>query len=547
MSTIGSLVIGLLLIFVPAARADVPFRTVALSGDAVPGIPETGNFLSFDTPVINNNGTVAFHAVINGPGINSSNEEGMWVENGSSLDLIARRGDTAPDSAGQKYYYLLGPLLGDDGKSAFTGIYSNGSSAGVFASAPGTTRLVARNGEPAPGLPDGVLLATPMSSDSSVISEPAVNASGQTAFYSHLSGLFGSNVGLWSEGSGSLSLVTRQGASAPGTASGVTFSSFGSGAIGSGTWPAFNDDGKTAFAATLAGPGVGISNSQGIWSEASGSLSLVVRGGNGAPGTEPGVTFHSSFSDPIINNRGDVLFQDLLQGPGVSSSNNSGLWLADAGGTVGLVARKGSSAPTMPAGVNWGDFDVGSLRLGGSGAATFSSSLSGPSIDASNNSSAWLFAGDQFHLIAREGDPATGLEAGVLFGDSLSLYSINRDDLVVFGAKLTGSGVGSANDYALYSRDSSGVFRLIVREGDLIEVSPGIFKTVQTYGASFSDGNEDGHHRSLNEQGDYVFGLRFTDGTRGLFVATIPEPATLVLWMFGACLLRRSRPTIRKS
>lgn len=59
-------------------------------------------------------------------------------------------------------------------------------------------------------------------------------------------------------------------------------------------------------------------NSAGIWSEGSDSLSLVVRAGDAAPGTEPGVVFshfdtHSAL--PVVfNDAGQIAFSGSLTG-----------------------------------------------------------------------------------------------------------------------------------------------------------------------------------------------------------------------------------------
>jgi len=116
----------------------------------------------------------------------------------------------------------------------------------------------------------------------------ALNPVGQSAYRTLLVGdsVDSSNEeGIWSEGTGSLSLVARAGDHAPGTPSEVVYSRlFG---------PAFNSIGQTAFIAFLTGDGLdGVSN-QGVWSEGSGTLSSVALTGEHAPGTSADVLFRS--------------------------------------------------------------------------------------------------------------------------------------------------------------------------------------------------------------------------------------------------------------
>src|SRR5262245_20753318 len=94
---------------------------------------------------------------------------------------------------------------------------------------------------------------------------PVLNESGQTAFI----GMSNTN-GIWSEGSGSLSLVAKMGGSAPGI-SGATFSSLGA---NSHDYFNLNDVGTFAFAATVSTPGSS-TPSRGIWEQNSGGLSLL--------------------------------------------------------------------------------------------------------------------------------------------------------------------------------------------------------------------------------------------------------------------------------
>ena len=92
-----------------------------------------------------------------------------------------------------------------------------------------------------------------------------LNDAGQTAFHGTLtgSGMDTTNdVGIWSEGSGSLALVAREGSQAPGTPSGVNYSDIYLPSV-------LNHVGQTAFCRLISSDG-----GSGIWSEGSGSLAL---------------------------------------------------------------------------------------------------------------------------------------------------------------------------------------------------------------------------------------------------------------------------------
>jgi hypothetical protein len=139
-----------------------------------------------------------------------------------------------------------------------------------------TVRTVALSGQSAPGTPSGVNFYFSDSSDFPFT--PALNDAGQTAFFARLIGggvINGTNdEGIWSEGSGSLALVARQGSPAPGTPSDVNFNNFLA-------HPSLNDAGQTAIWATLTGNGVDSTNGRGIWAtDRTGVLQLIARTGD---------------------------------------------------------------------------------------------------------------------------------------------------------------------------------------------------------------------------------------------------------------------------
>ena len=131
----------------------------------------------------------------------------------------------------------------------------------------------------------------------------------------------------------------------------MNFSSFTGGQF------ALNNAGQTAFAGLLVGGGVDASNDQGVWSESSGNLALVAREGSHAPGTPSGVNFGGEgFSNPVLNDVGQTAFQARLAGSGVDVTNGFGIW-SEGTGSLALVARGGDHAPGTPSGVKFESFD----------------------------------------------------------------------------------------------------------------------------------------------------------------------------------------------
>jgi hypothetical protein len=335
--------------------------------------------------------------------------------------------------------------------------------------------------------------------------------------------------GIWSEGSGTLALVAREGDQAPGTPSGVTYENL--------RLPVLNDAGQTAFSASLTGNGVDGANNGGIWCGDSGNLTLVARSGEHAPGTPSGVNFDfATHTDVVINNAGQTAFNSSLAGVGVDATNNEGIWL-EGSGSLRLVARRGSHAPGTPNGTNFAILLYPVLNDAGQTAFR--------AILTSGESGIWSEGTGELALVARGGMQAPGTPSGVTFSSVANqMHSplLNSAGQTAFFGLLTGSGVDSRNNEGIWATDPRGLLRLIAREGDLLEVAPGDFRTIGTPPLTpasslhledgWPTGNSDGHASAFNNLGQITFLAYFTDGSSGIFVSNrvaIPEPATIAL------------------
>jgi hypothetical protein len=497
----------------PAIANATDVRTVALTGQQAPGMPSGANFewFAYALPVLNDVGQTAFVASLTGGGVVSTNNYGIWSEGSGSLTLVAREGSHAPGTP-------VGMTFGDlDGS-----------------------------------LPGG---------------EPVLNNAGQVAFQAYLRDSAGNedfnHRGIWSEGSGSLALVAHKGDPAPGTPAGVNYGNF---------WvvpPVLNDSGETAFYCTLTGSGVDGTNSTGIWAERSGGVELVARNGDHAPGKPVGVNFSTLLKTPLFNNAGQVAFAAMLTdgttGNWLDSSgtatlvvssgtidalNNDGqivfrntngvsVW-SESSGTVALVASPGDQAPGTSAGVTFTGFDR--AYVNDAGQTAFRARLAGSGVDSTNDDGIWSEGSGSLALIARTGAQAPGTPNGVKFKELYTPWlGFNNVGQMAFSAYLAGTGVDETNDGGIWATDRSGVLQPIVREGDLLEVAPGDFRTIDN--AYFQPGgifwgNSDG----FNNLGQLAFSAHFTDGSDGIFVSNhvaVPEPSAIALVVVGISYLAR--------
>ncbi len=97
---------------------------------------------------------------------------------------------------------------------------------------------------------------------------------------------------------------------------------------------------------------------------------------------------------------------------------------------------------------------------------------------------------------------------------------------------------GSSN-YAIVFGTSNDDLEIQVRTGDQFDVN-GQMKTILSI--SYSDElGPDGLPAALNGQNEFIFQMRFTDNTYGIFIATVPAPASGAALLMGLAFAGRRR------
>lgn len=225
-------------------------RMVVNSHTPVPGQPNA-SFGTVGNPSINNAGQVAFTSY--------GTSRAIWLDNNGDLSMAARVGDRAPNTPdGVQFTDFLYPLVSGSGSVTFHGRLSGpGISSmndwGIWSYSAGEARLLVREGQQAPGMPNGVLFGHG-NGDWSVWGQ--MNALGQYAFSSNLIGPDMSSMGtsLWfADTQGVLRRVIGSGDTltvASGdirTIAGVSAWGFSGGQDGMPSF--FNDRGELAFLA----------------------------------------------------------------------------------------------------------------------------------------------------------------------------------------------------------------------------------------------------------------------------------------------------------
>ncbi|HVP11330.1 MAG TPA: choice-of-anchor tandem repeat NxxGxxAF-containing protein [Phycisphaerae bacterium] len=526
----------------------VPVKTVALTGQQAPGAATGVTFLDFHQydasltpvpPVLSAHNGVALWAHLTGPGITTSNDTGIWstaltsrdILFGRTLHFVAQTGGQAPDlSTGVLFSVLNPPRLADNGRTSFLGFLTGPgitpgvNNYGIWAQTGdvlGRAGLRVLAGNPAPGTPAGVTFTT-------FYSWP-FNSHGQMALSSALGGAgvgFLNDNGIWSDVSGTLTLVAREGDPAPGIPN-VFFGNLLANL-------AVNGPGQLTFWNNLVNSG-GASDSESIWLQTGASLALVARTGLQAPGMPAGVVFTRLFPIQIglgdtINDAGQLAFTAVVAGPGITAGvDDQGIW-SDRGGTMGPIVRSGSPPPGVAdPGVVFGYFPLPTFNS--QGRIAFGTNLIGPGITSGvNDTGIWTDASARpqdagsppvLRLVARAGDPAPGTGGQEHFTSFFSpcLNALGQTAFIAI------STLGGATfNRGIYVTDSTNTLTPIAEVGEHFNI-PGVgSRDIADLQVIFgAGGGQEGLPRFLSDTGQIAFYTKFTDGSEGIFLTIGPD------------------------
>lgn len=501
------------------------YRTVVLRGDPAPGTLNGEVFDSIDYRVINQAGEVAFRARISGGGVGLPDNLGIWAESGATLGLARRSGTAAPGYASATFTNYDDPaiLIDSAGGVGFvaevTGTagglpIGSGNDGGIWTQRTGPLAAAATTQDAAPGT------TGPMYFNG--LSFPRMNPAGEVAFAGTLGDTpFTTTVfssGLWVQQGASINAVALKDDPIPG-GSGVTYNSFSLGG--------FNAGGEVAFASNLSGLPA---TNYGVFAGTPGSLRTVILRGDSAPGL-PGVVFGDSSVSPVpsINDAGQVAFASSLAGAGVTGSNSHALW-SEGQGSLALVARSGDAAPGTAQ--TFSRFEKPVINTNGD--IAFRAGTSG-------GDGIWTHDGTTVELIAREGAQAPDAPAGMLY-TNLFDPAMNANGVVAFRADTAGN---ASFGSGIWARDLQGNVISLVQTGELFDVDDDPItqdlREVFTVDLLSSSGGEDGSPSQINDLNQVALRLGFTDGSSGIFVATVPEPTSLALLAIGGAVLTRRR------
>jgi hypothetical protein len=524
-----------LLLPVPSADATSPFRftKVALEGETAPGTEPGTVFAPLDDsylptfPALDHSGAISFVAIVAGPAVTPSNRTGIWSWSAGTLARVVRAGEVAPERpAGSTFAsfpldFALVPPTAGGGKLAFGATVSGGGAGfandeGMWVLGEGELRLIAGEGDPAPGLPAGVLLYAPALS--------VVDRTGHVLLACRLGGP-GTNSendeAFWSDRTGSLAALLREGDAAPGMPQGVVFGGAGQYVgtgytFGSMAWSA---DSKLAIQASVTGPGVTTFDNEAVFVERAGVLTRLAREGDAAPGGGEfgGNTVIAQFGGLTVNRLEHAAFTARV---GVNGTTTYGLWSTHTG-ALALVARPGLPAPGTA-----DDFGyVTEGRLSDGGRIAFGASLADGGTPVRKG--LWWDQAGSLAPVLLPGDGAPG-RPGVTFESLVSILAFDAAGRLAFTAALEDPTSGART--ALYQVDTSGEVDEVVATGEAFDV--------QGSSGPGSDLGEVAAVRfgGMDETGALAIHLDFHDGRFGIYRVSREGTTAVDLPVAGAAL-----------
>jgi hypothetical protein len=547
-----------------SAHAALVYTPIAFTGTTGPlgpgiaGVTFTGFQPPLQGPSVNSAGQVGFRGITTSAG----GAHGAFLFSAGANTNLALAGGAVPGGGTfNTGTNVFGPVnINASGEYVVRG---SGTTAGTIASQGGVPHRANIIGDVAPGTGPTPAQSTTFSTAANSL----MNNAGQVAFVASLANSATSvpatvstagvanNSGLWIGLPGSMNLALRQNDTAsiidPG--GNARLGTFNANTL------ALNHSGKFLVVNTLqgtvtSGTGAG-SNNIAILSNRTGSLEKIARVGDAAPDATgaPTSDLFRAFSNVGMgfNNAGRVAVQGTLR-DAAGTQTSTGSLFTDAGTDVfRQVVRAGGTLPTFVGetpgeftGVTWGNPGTGPA-LSGSDVLAFTTTLTGAPTGTTNMLVTMqnVSGVDTFTRILRSGD--TVFPGGVLVNgfNSVGGTSINNVGQLAFQVSLTGPGVTSTNNSALFGWDPVAGLIAVARSGDTMATPFGT-KTIASFGtvSSTATGTEDGRASVLAGNGNFAFTVVFTDLFEAVYLTQIPTPGVLpLLGLAGACAARRRR------
>jgi hypothetical protein len=406
---------------------------------------------------------------------------------------VSLRGEPAP-GMGANYFVFDRPNLSESGAVMKLGDTDGDTLSDDFVIV--NNSLIAREGDPAPGVPGGVLGPFGLLDNAQ-----AINASNNVIFESDLTVTpTTEDLTLYKSVGGTTTVVAREGTAAAGIP-GAIHGAFNFYSI-------FNDN-NHGYVADLGGTST--TDDSVIYR----GDTPVYREGTAATPL-PGTLWDANFAEVAWNGAGDLLFWG-----NTNAATMDQILVRDVGGTATIVAREGD-----PIAANGGPDSIElvlQIALAENGKWAFRGNLA--TAPATNDS--FILTENGFYR--QEGEAVPELGAGVVTGN-LNGVDMNSNGDVISLADIIGAADPNV-DEGLFYNDT-----LIITDG---VQAPGLPAGTLLVDIGFEN-------MFINDAGLMIFESTYSDGTNageGLFSVVVPEPTSLAVTGIGALalLVRRRR------
>jgi hypothetical protein len=392
--------------------------------------------------------------------------------------IVASTEMIAPGDFGDRQFREFNPGDIDDqgnvifGAGVITG--AGGQASGIWISDHTGLALLARNLSFAHGVPGVRYGSVEVSSGEGTV----FGANGNLLFKAVLGNGIGisdaNRRGIWfGVPNSNLAPLVRIGQQAPGTPAGAIFGEYIDEV-------AMNESSQFVFSSDLVvgGGGVTENNRRGIWSYQSGTLQLITREGEAAPGAI-GRSFArtpaaAGFGALALADSGDVAFVGRLD------DERRGIWLGPQS-DIRPVMIEGTSAPGVEPGAvfnilsNNDAYPDYSISPNGNVAFSFRLRNGIAGVSDANGHVLWTGRPGQLQVVARKGTAAPGMQDGIVFGfegndeNPFRFTALNDQGQIAFGGYVKGPDVTTETNSGLWFGEV-GNLQLIAREG---EAAPG--------------------------------------------------------------------------
>lgn len=579
------------------------FQKIIMYTDAVPGVPgatwDTSISTSiYSTPIVFNDGSVAFQGRFIGGDVTSANRAGVWAGMPGATSLVARDGSAGPTLANPNSWQhngFLGTgaglstnvagtqsgvlmLSSSLGSTSNSGSASNGNNTAFWTGAPTTAgmNLVAQGGGVSPSVAPGTSNSVFSTSLALNLGLAKVNSAGQSYFGSNLVAGAGGDAGLitgtWSTanltndsgvwmakpGAGNMVAIARESQSITSLPQVGGVNPILGDIATTVQNPHLNSSGQMIFSQNLRSGFAGVNNTAGtandgvLWAASDGTLTPIARKNDPIPGIA-GKTYNNTGSlgfatnSQAFNNDGRLVFNALYTGGGDALMT----WKDGENGSVAHpLLKQGDAAPGI-SGNTFSSFNGSNpnTRLNNNNYVAFAATATDGSASTSGIWGGALGAGGDFSsapaLLVSQGMLAPGMGDGVTFASGFFGVIMNNLNQIVFQASLAGTGVTTSNDSVLCAYDPNSGLSILVREGVDNGTTLGIpgFGTVGSFSAN-GNGTGDGGSQALSDTG--WLALRLVElganGNNALVVTQIPAPgAAALLGLAGLVGSRRRR------